>query len=197
MANFEYDMLPNESIIMKNEHVNRGNVNGELLLTNLYLVHVTTKGFFTTTYNTQRYPINQIKVVHGQAQTSLGKEGDIEIHFVSGKETFRFWNNDTFFSEQKAEKEASRWIDAINRLAIGEDVGASAFVATPISEVEIIADAVGGVVDAFKGALGLQQKSVAESIERSIKKCSSCGAPISGAKGKTVRCSYCDIEQKI
>ena len=41
MAKTEYQLLPNETIIMKSEQVYRGNVSGELVLTNLNLIHTT------------------------------------------------------------------------------------------------------------------------------------------------------------
>jgi flagellar motor switch protein FliN len=100
--------------------VRHGKTNGELILTNLNLVYITTKGVFKTTYITQKYPINQIKVFNGKAQVILGKNGDIDIYFRNEQESFRFWNNDTLFSDKKAEKEAAKWVNAINQLIAGQ-----------------------------------------------------------------------------
>ena len=198
MAKFEYKLSHNEAIIMKSEHVYRGKAKGELILTNQNLVHVVAKGMFKTTYITQQYPINQIKIFGGKAQTLLGKNGNVDIYFVDGQESFRFWNDETLFSEKKAEKEAIKWVDALNQLIKGEevDIGASANTAT--IGTEIIADALGGTVSAFKDALGIKsKKSSTDSIERVTKKCSSCGAPVSGIKGKIARCPYCDTDQEL
>jgi len=192
MAKTEYQLLPNETIIMKSEQVYRGNVSGELVLTNLNLIHITTKGAFKKAYITQQYPINQIK------QALLGKNGNIDIYFMNGQELFRFWNSDTLFSDKKAEKEAIKWVSAVNQLVTGEDVEINVSAKTAIPGTEMIADALGGTVDAFKGALGFKsKKSSIESIEKTAKKCSSCGAMVSGKKGQIVRCSYCDADQQL
>ena len=198
MAKAEYGLSPNEAIVMKSESVYRGNASGELILTNLNLVHITSKGVFKTTYTTQRFPINQIKVFNGKAQAILGKNGNLEIYFLNGQETFRFVNSDTLFSEKKAEKEAANWVNAINQLVTGEDVEVSASATTATIGTEMIADALGGTVNAFKGALGFKSKqSSAESVEKAAKKCTSCGASISGNKGQIIRCPYCDADQQI
>ena len=198
MAKFEYQLSPNESIIMKSDHVYHGKEKGELILTNINLVHVTAKGMLKNNYITQRYPINQIKVFNGNAQVILGKSGNIDFYFMNGQESFRFWNDDTFFSDKKAENEAANWVSAINQLLTGTDAGINNSTKTTVIGTEMIADAIGGTVNAFKGALGFKAKnSSAEQIEKTARKCSFCGASISGNTGQIVRCSYCDADQQL
>ena len=61
-----------------------------------------------------------------------------------------------------------------------------------------VADAFGSTIDAFKGALGFTSKTPKkESQEKVTKKCSYCGASISGKLGSVARCSYCDADQKL
>jgi hypothetical protein len=198
MAKAEYQLSPNEFIIIKNDHVYHGNDSGEIILTNLSLVHITEKGAFKKTYITQKYPIDQIKVFNGKAQVLLGKNGNIDIYLINGQESFKFWNNETFFSEKKAEKDAINFIDAINQLFSGEVVNTNTSSKAMIPEIEIITDTLGDTVDAFKSALGFNtKKSSTIPIEKTTKKCNSCGATISGKKGQVVRCSYCDADQQL
>lgn len=198
MAIAQYKLSSNESIIMKNEQVYRGNTNGELILTDLKLVHIATKGAFKKTYITQEYPVNQIKVFNGKAQVLMGKGGNIEVYFINGQETFRFWNDDTLFSDKKAEKEALNWVNAINQLINGENIGSSQSTKTAVVGAEMIAETLGGTVNAFKDALGFKSKTLPTgSIEKTAKKCCSCGAPVSGNKSQVVRCSYCDTAQNL
>ena len=199
MAKAEYSLAPNESIIMKSELVYCGKTSGELILTNLYLVHITAKGTFKTTYTTQRYPVNQIKVFNGKAQALLGKSGDVDIYFINGQVSFTFSNNETLFSEKKAEQEAAKWVNAINQLITGENVEVNVSAKTAIPGTEMIAGALGGTVDAFKGALGFKSNKPAstELNEKVAIKCISCGASVSGNKGRVVRCSYCDTDQQL
>ena len=198
MAKAEYSLAPNESVIMKSDLVYSGKTRGELILTNLYLVYITAKGTFKTTYATQRYPVNQIKVFNGKAQALHGKGGNVDIYFMNGQVSFTFLSNETFFSEKKAEQEAVKWVNAINQLLTGESVEISASAKTAIPGTEMIAGALGGTVDAFKGALGIKpNKPSTDSNEKIATKCFSCGATVSGNRGRVVRCSYCDSDQQL
>lgn len=85
-----------------------------------------------------------------------------------------------------------------DKIVFDEDLEISVSAKTAIPGTEMIADALGGTVDAFKDALGFKsKKSSTESIEKIAKKCSSCGATISGKKGQLVHCSYCDADQQL
>ena len=193
MAKAEYNLLPNEAMIMKKEGVMHGggNFNNELILTSLNIVLVS-KSAFGNVKNIKAFPVKQIKVFNNQAQVTLtetrGGYPQIEVYFLNGHEKFGF----------ESKKEAKNWIEKINQVVNGENVGISVSTKTAIPGTEMIADALGGTVDAFKGALGFKSsKFSAETLEKSARKCSFCGAPISGNKGQVVRCSYCDGEQQI
>jgi len=193
----KYNLQPNESFILNSEHVYSGNTNGELVLTNLNLVYIISKGIFKTTYIPQIYPINQIKVFKGKAQAILGKDGNLDIHFINGKESFKFSNNETLFSDKKAEKEAGRWVNAINQLITGQVSEDVMSVNPALVGVEVIAGTLKDTFDTFRGSLGVKSKSSNEIHTKATKKCSSCGAPISGIKGQIVRCQYCDSDQQL
>lgn len=194
MAKAEYKLLPNEALIMKHERVLHGgamaNFSDELLLTNLNLVLIS-KGAFGNVKNIQAFPIKQVKVFNNQAQIISSKTSggypQIEVYFLNGQEKFGF----------ESKKDAANWINKINQLVTGEDVEIDNSTKTAIPGTEMIADAIGGTVDAFKGALGFKSKKAMESDEKVAKKCSFCGASISGKKGQIARCSYCDADQQL
>ena len=198
MAKYEYQLLPNEAIIMKNDQVYHGKYSGELILTNLNLIHAIPKGLLKNNYITQWFPVNQIKVFNGNAQVSVGKGGNMDIYFINGQESFKFWNNDTFFSDKKAENESTNWVSAINQLLTGANTSITNSTKTAAIGTKMIANALGGTVDAIKGALGLNSKKYTSwQAEKMAKKCSYCGATISGNSGQIVRCSYCDGDQQL
>ena len=190
-----YKLQPNEVMIMKYENVRHGNASGELVLTNQNLIHVASKGIFRTTYIAQKYPIKNIKVFEGRAQIFLGKAGNMDIYLINGQQSFTFWNNESLFSEKKAEKEAEKWASAINKLLTGDEADMNLSSKKGIPEIEILADAVGETVGALKNALGIGKKAPPAPTEVIAKKCESCGASISGRKGKSARCAYCGNSQ--
>jgi hypothetical protein len=191
-----YNLQPNESFVLGSEHVHRGNSSGELVLTNLNLVFITSKGVFKTTYIPQLYPLNQIKIFNGKANVVAGKAGNIEIFFVNGNESFRFWNTDTLFSDKKAEKEAAKWVDAINQVLTGQASDISSSGNSALTGTEFIAGSLKDTFDTVKGAFGIKGKND-KPPEKLAKKCNSCGAPISGVKGQVTRCQYCNADQQL
>jgi hypothetical protein len=193
-----YDLQPNESVLLDSKQVRHGDSSGELVLTNLSLIYVTSKGVFKTTYINQRFPINQIRAFNGKTSVILGKNGNLDIYFMNGQESFRFWNDDMLFSEKKAEKEATKWADAINQLIAGQTPVFDNSVSSAIPDTEFIAETLKDTFNTVKGTFGIKTKTQTEATPEKIAgKCTSCGAPISGAKGQIVRCQYCDTDQQL
>lgn len=198
----KFDLKNNETIILNSENVYLGKTNGELFLTNLSLIFVSTKGLFSKTYVNQRFPINQIRNFNGKVSVILGKNGELDIYFDHSQETVRFWNNETMFREKKAEKEAAKWLDVITQLVADEDsimVDSSTGTAT---SAEILADGLKDTVEYAKDIFGFKTKSTAKTMKIKAEpkiggKCRFCGASIVGVKGKLVRCQYCDGDQEL
>lgn len=179
---------------MSNERVRHQGTSGELMLTNLNLVFIKTKGLFRTTYIPVLYPIRNIKKYNEKAQLILGNDGSISIQFRDGQETFEFWNDDVLFSEKKAAKEASRWAQAIDQLINGQ-VPDTIEPADPSREnVEVIAESLKDTIDIFKTALGAKSTAKSKAVAA---KCSACQAPVSGLKGQIVHCQYCGSKQEL
>ncbi len=155
----KYDLQPNESIILKNDKVYRGNTNGELVLTNLNLIHITTKGFLKIRYIRQQYPINQIKVFNDKAQAISGWDGALDIYFMNAQESFRFWNEDIFFSKKKAEREVCKWVNEINQLLTGKVPENETSVTPSLIGMEFKSGMLKETFDIFKNKLGIKPKT--------------------------------------
>lgn len=183
MAN--YSLGPNEGIIIQYEGVYHNRKHSEIVLTNQNLICVeANRGVFKTTYNTLKYPVNQIKVVNGQAQASVMKDGDdwtLQILMKNGTEKFKF--SGEFYERLKKKQEADRWVEQISLLLTGKS-------AENITDSSLI----GGVKNVL-GSIGINVK--AKKSENVTAKCIGCMAPLSGQQGQTVRCKYCDTEQTL
>lgn len=196
MAKAEYKMSPNEAMILKIEGVIHGggvmsNFSNDLMLTSQNLV-VLVKGTFGGVKSIKTFPVNQIKSFNNQAQAILTKTNggypQVEVFFMNGQQ-------ENFGLQSK--KDATNLISKINQLVTGEDVEVDVATRSAIPGTEIIADALGGTVDAFKGAFGFKSKKSSDSDEKVAGKCSFCGAAITGKKGQVTRCPYCDAEQQL
>ncbi len=168
----------------------------ELILTNLNLIHVR-KGVFTGTKGIRYIPLNQVKVVGGKCQALVGKarngSATLQIYTQQGTEEFAF--------QTKAKKNAGIWANEISRLVTGrdsenalesQDAPAYDFEDTVIGQLK---DAFGEVGAAFGFGFGKSGQQQNSSVERVSTKCSGCHAPITGVKGKSAVCKYCDTEQ--
>ena len=109
-------------------------------------------------------------------------------YFVNGQETFGF--------DKKSE--VLKWIDNINRLLTGEPGDIDLKERQAIPGTEFVAATVKDTIDTFKGVFGIKSGNTnTASIEKATIKCISCGAPVSGNAGSSVRCKYCDTDQNL
>lgn len=178
------ELETNECVIIKNDRVLHGGVMAnyadELILTNLNVIYVK-KGLFGGIKKISKFPVSQIKIYNGQAQALLGKHKNgnpcLELYFSNGEESFGF--------EKKSE--VSKWIKEINRLLLGEDADAAAG-QFAIPGAEFLAETIKDTANVFMGALGIKPKEP----EMVSVACPSCRASLSGQKGKTICCNYCN-----
>jgi len=184
----KYNLLPDESVILKSERVFLGNKLGELILTNFFIKHIITKGVVKAKYLTSQYPINEIKVYDGKASVVLGKNNTLDIYLVNGSVSLRFYSDD-FFVGKKMNKESVQFASKINEIVTGEKVEIENANNRALPGSEIIADTLKGTLDTFRNAF---KTPVAE--EKIAKPCPSCTASISGSKGSVVKCQYCNTE---
>lgn len=192
-----YNLLPNESYIMESSHVRHNGKSCDLVLTSLNLVSIMKKGIFKPTDVINRMPLSQIKVADERTQMALGDGGELDVYFKYSKESFHFYSVEQRFREIKAKTEAAKWAEAINSLVLGRSIGVEDLMGEKLTDVEIVTEAVKDTFVSVKDALGIKSKTKAASnVPTCItKKCMSCGAPISGAKGQIVRCQYCSVDQ--
>lgn len=198
----KYQLQPNEGVVLQETGIfyepNKlyTAYTDELILTNLNLIHVR-KGVFMGTKGVRYIPLNQVKVIGGKCQALVGKAQNgtaiLQIYTQQGTEEFAFRTN--------AKKNAGIWANEISRLVTGRD-SENALENQDAPEYDFKDTVIGQLKDAFDevdaafgfgfGKLGQQQKS---SVERVSTKCFGCHVPITGVKGKTAVCKYCDTEQ--
>ena len=191
----KYILQTNESLIMKSEKVLYGGVlstyTNELILTNMNIVLII-KGVFGNSKDIRQYPIDQIKIFNGQPQALLTKQSNgrpqLEVYFSHGQEAFGFDNK----------KEVNQWVNNINKLVTGASHEFEKIDSKAIPGTEYIAETLKDTFDTFIGGLGLKSKIKGDKpTENVVKKCTACGAPISGYKGQIVSCQYCDTNQNL
>lgn len=196
MAN--YDLLPNEAVLIKDESVFRGGGSSiELILTNLNLIMVSESiGFLKRRTETETIPVNQIKVHNGQAQALMTRSGNrdvLEVYFLHSQEQFRFSNG--------GKRTIQTWIGKINEAVTGQpaaevELHGIDLVADAISSVRG-GDRVAGVLKDTFGAINFKRGAKPEAVVQIATKCISCGAAVSGVQGQTVSCSYCLSAQQL
>ncbi len=192
----KFNLLPNESIIIKSDRVMHGGLmasyTDELILTNQNIVYIS-KGMFGNTKSIQRFPINQIKMYNGEPQVIYGKQQNgspqLEIYFMNGHKYFAF--------QSSGKKEVTRWVNAIYELLTGNRPSTNPEgTSSAIPGTEYLAKTFKDTIDTFKSTFGVKTKSnTGVADEKVTKKCISCSAPLSGEKGQIVNCIYCDTDQ--
>lgn len=194
----KYMLQANESVICQFDRVctniKFGGFSDELLLTNLNIVH-TRKGAFGNVKAIQTYPVNQIKIYEDEAQALLVRDssGWYAVNIYLRDEQLRFMF--------ESKKNARRLADEINMLLVGKVAKTETDSSWALPGTDVIAATVKDTVDTFKGVLGIgvgaaTSRSVKDTTEVTVK-CRGCHAMITGPKGRTVRCKYCDTKQQL
>jgi len=186
----KYNLLPHEVVLLKDAGVFRGmSSTSELTLTNLNLV-IEKKGPYGKSKGLQTFPVSQIKVYDGQAQAQMSRTVRglvLSVYFVNSEEEFRFVSG--------GKKKIQAWIDKINEAVTGQPAPeAPSFVLSPFEQVaEDFKDALETFKSPFKSKLG----PAPEAPVRVTAACNSCGALVSGTKGRAITCSYCHTAQQL
>lgn len=187
-------LLPNEAIIFRNDSVMHGGImapyTDELVLTNMNVIYVK-KGIVGNVKRIQKFPLDQITMYNGEPQAILGKQHNgspqLEIYFMNGQQ-------ENFAFQSGGKKKVNQWINEICKAVTGHESSAASK-SGGILGAGYLAGTIKGTVDTFKGVLGAKPKEQAPVVVPVTKKCISCSAPLSGNKGETVQCRYCDTEQ--
>lgn len=190
----QYNLQPNEMMILKTEGVMHGGGFGssftnELILTNLNLV-LLKKGMFGNSKGVLTFPVNQIKVHNQQAQVAVGKNRGLdalEVYFVNGHEYFNFG------SGSKAKKKASEWVANINFVVTGQDAPVQPVSSRALPGAELVAGVLKDTFGVFKSKFGAGP----EAPVMVAGKCRSCSAPMTGFQRQTVNCEYCGAAQQL
>lgn len=186
----EYDLQPNEFVIMKQGRIARslpGLYTDELMLTNFHIVHI---GALSAKRKIKVLPLNQIKVFNGQVQALLGKQMNgtprLDVYLLNGEDHFGF----------EYRKDVEKWVSNIDNLVKGNVHEVDTF--TSDDDTVSLADAFTEMGNELKNALGIRRKAAQPSTpERVSGRCKYCGAPIAGKKDQMIHCSYCDGNQQL
>ncbi len=181
----KFTLESDEVMILKAERVWHGGAfagwTDDLILTNKR-VTIVKKGMFGNVKDIIKYPLSEIKVYNDQAQAMNTKDGrgmpQLEIFFTSGEEKFQFQNA----------RVINDWVMKINELVTGKvstKIDNNSRMAIPGSA--FIAKTLKGTIDTYKDAFGIKKK-----VETVSCRCKACGASVSGEKGTTGKCPYCD-----
>lgn len=178
------DLAPNECVLLTNDSVRYGSImsgyTNQLVLTNQSVVLVL-KGLFGGVKGEKRFPLAELKKFNGIPQVKVEKasNGDHELvlYLNSGVEKFVF--------QTSFKTTAQKWANEIINTVTGENQ-VSTYSAIP--GTEFVAQAVKGTVDSVKNIFGIKEK-LPEYVSA---RCPHCGATVTGIKGQSIKCEYCD-----
>ena len=186
----QLNLQPNKTILLHNNRVYRwGNhefYTDELLVTNFNMIYIR-KGFFGRIKNILKYPLDQVKVQNGQVQVRMAKNfrgtPQLQIYFKNTLEFFSF--------QSRGKKQILKWVGTLHQLLDNPAAQTDAF------DPSVPGSAEEDTAKARKHPL--TGDSFGDSKETvppyTTKNCIGCTAPLSGRKGQTVRCEYCDTYQ--
>ncbi|MBQ6265157.1 MAG: hypothetical protein IJK60_06885 [Clostridia bacterium] len=191
----KFNLLPDESVILKSESVCYGNFGAytnDLYLTDKAIVLVR-KGLFGNIKGEVRFPLNEIKIYKGKPQTLLVKKPNglvqIDVYLRDSIETFGFSNNTGI---NNAKKQASLWINTIYKTITGRTMPDS----DEYDEEDRDDTLIGIFKEIGRDVIGIQPKKKNHLKKEMVsKKCNSCSASLSGYKGEIVHCEFCDTDQ--
>ena len=177
-----YDLDIDEGVILKAEGVSTSDYKTvDLILTNKNLIQVN-KGILGNNKDFNKYSLLDIRLVNGKANVIAEKGHDghkqLEVYFV---------NHHKFYHAGKAVVfNADKWVKAI--------IGAHKDLMDSLKLAEKESKGVGSLINSFKETIQTARGKVIVKKEPVPKvcKCPKCGAELSGNKGESVECVYCN-----
>ena len=178
----KFELKSNESVILRESNVQySGFLSGytdDLILTNLNVIHVK-KGLLGNTKNVTYFPLKKLKIFDGKAQVKIGKHSNglhrLEFYFEDGQEYFIFQAGTSI--------KGLKWLKEINYL-LSKDVAESSQVKGEKYADSPLDKKIKGVIKNISGNIGNKKIMSCN--------CPSCGALLTGAKGTSVVCEYCN-----
>ena len=180
------ELLQNEGIILQHDDIGHKHNVYTMVLTNLNIICVNSRGVFKKKYNLIKYPLTQIKIINNTPNVSIQKgyaSWILQISMLNGIEKFEFsYSHYNPIEKSKAKADITKWVDQISMLLTGNAIKNTdnAFI--------------GGVKNLLE-SVGIKQK--VQSTNHTTSKCIGCMAPITGIEGEKVSCKYCDTEQTL
>lgn len=195
-----YNLMPNEGIIIKAEGINNGGTfsgwTDELILTNLNIIHVVRP--FIRVKEIRKLPLQSVRVINGYPNVIVRQKEDeglitVQIFFEDG-------HPETFGFIEGKEHEAVEWVDALSQAITGHpsnvicvDEKHSGLFGLG-SKVKIVTQT---PLEPLSDLGTRKQAEEKESPKVVTKNCVGCGAPVTGKEGQVVTCEYCDTKQTL
>lgn len=166
------------------------NVSGDLALTSKRVIFSwTSGGLFSREENKLELPVNQLKINDGELAMDLKYSEDKCCYVLNMK----FLTNELAFSiPEERKNDVVEWMDAICMEILGRKANLPTRIRNAMvgaGEFFEAANQIKGAVSAFKDSLGLPTKQKSNKV---TVRCTGCMAAVTGEKGETVRCKYCD-----
>ncbi|MGN0438256.1 MAG: hypothetical protein ACI4F4_06990 [Lachnospiraceae bacterium] len=155
---------------------------GNVVLTNKNIIWCR-KGFFGGLKEPEKTGLDKVKLYENRVQAKVDKIENsgafqLKIYYTDHDVTYR----------TNEKKKAKEFVRELNKLITGEDPTMQDIFASQIlPNAEVVAESLKETLNVFVNAFGTQVTGA----------CSSCGASISGVKGQTVSCPYCNGSTKL
>lgn len=198
----EYGLMGNESVILKEFGTLYGGdkastYTGEIVLTNFNIICLK-RGAFNKVKALNKYPIHQIKMYNGRPQALKGKSSSgfpsLDVYFMDG-------NHISFVFTSANKRNIDKFINGICSVLGVADTGQVDNDDNPITDaIKEVGENFAEVGKGILGAIGIKAgsgKGITGHGSIVNKKCISCAAPLSGSKGSSVKCKYCDTVQTL
>lgn len=182
-----YDLEFDEVVIVEIENVKweegpSFQKKGSIVLTNKHIIWCR-KGFFGGIKELEKTSVNEVKLYENRVQAKAEKVVNtnaiqLKIYYVDHDVTYR----------TTEKKKAKDFVKELNKVVTGEDPTVQdIFTSQILPNAEVVAESLKETFNVFVNAFGTQVTG----------SCSSCGASISGIKGQTVNCPYCNGSTKL
>lgn len=200
----EYHLEPGELVIMQTEGASFPSSEKTLrldkvVLTNRNLILYASRaaGLLNREKLVKRCPLEGACDASGEPRVSLIKQRNdcfLQIAYEDETVTLRFSESD--------KRQARLWTDAVRAAAVGDFANIKTEERLPGDVADLIDNAKGFVGAVFPG-FGSKAKADQQQGEGRMRpavvarKCQGCHAPLSGRRGSTVTCPYCDTKQML
>lgn len=192
MTNAELNLPTDETILNNCDNVYLNNKRiDELILTNINLIVVSSKGFIKKKDIILKYPLSQVKLLNEIPQVSVKnnseyKKWELLVQLADENLTLSFEYG--FSSKGKVNKVALKFANEICNQINGTETENVEISSSFIEKIGEIFDA---MINAIKRLFNKKNLEIEAKKENVSIKCPGCGNPLIGYKNQRIKCRYC------